>query len=86
MNSQSFCCKQRNIDGSILNFTLVDGIVIGGIHQKRQLRDDLVFNYLGCCIHSLVILVPIQRGGGLPPAELHCSFNMEPEMRMSPLL
>lgn len=25
-------------------------------------------------------------GAGLPPAELHCSLSMEPEMSISPLL
>lgn len=34
----------------------------------------------------LSFLYHCRLGGGLPPAELHCSFSMEPEMSMSPLL
>lgn len=66
--AESLGRKQRNLYGSILHLTLVDGVIVRCIHQQRQLRDDLVVRHLGGGVHSLIVLVPLQSGCRIAPS------------------
>jgi len=65
MNSQCLGGEKRYVNGGILNLTLVDGIVVGGVDQQRHLRGYFAIHQLGGSIDNLIVFVPLQSGWGI---------------------